>query len=160
MKPHTTLLAALLLCCASIQSHAQDAMIPAAEPVALAVPTIGETNALIGAINKYRTDLGMPALAVNPALSARAAMAFPEVINAAGVVDVTALRKDFNATDVGVLRGIVTHRRESSGAEFPKYWSKDPQWNAVMAGNFTEIGAATVKRSDGKLVAFVYLIKN
>jgi len=157
MKPHKSLLAALLFSCASIQSQAQEVLV--AEPVALEVSTVGETNALIGAINKHRTDLGMPALIVDPALSARAALAFPAVINVPGEVDVTAIRNDFGATNVGVLRGIVTHRRESSGAEFPNYWAKEPQWNAVMAGDFTNIGAATVKRSDGKLVAFVYLIK-
>lgn len=58
-----------------------------------------------------------------------------------------------------MLRGVVTHRGGKSGAQFPKYWAEDPQWKAVMAGDFTEMGAATVKRSDGKLVAFVYLIK-
>ncbi len=101
----------------------------------------------------------MPPLAVNAALSARAALAFPAALNAAGEVDVTALRKNFDATNVGILRGIVTHREEASGGEFPKYWAKDPQWNAVMSGDYSEMGAATVKRSDGKLVAFVYLIK-
>ena len=159
MKTQTSILTALLYGFASIQSHAQEAAVPAAEPVMTAVSTMGETNALIGAINKYRTDKGMVPLIVDPALSVRALAAFPEVVNAPGVVDVTALRKDFDAVNVGVLRGIVTHRRVSSGAEFPKYWAKDPQWNAVMGGDFTHMGVATVKRSDGKLVAFVYLIK-
>ena len=140
-------------------SNAQDAAMPVAEPVMLDVSTVGETNALMAAINKHRKDQGMFPLVVNPALSARAALAFPVAMNAAGEVDVTSLRKDFVATNVGILRGIVTHRRVSSGAEFPKYWAKDPQWNAVMGGDFTDMGAATMKRSDGKLVAFVYLIK-
>ncbi len=157
MKSTTSLLAALLFTCASIQSKAQEVL--AAEPVALAVPTVGETNALIGAINKYRADLGIPALVVDPALSARAALAFPAVLDAPGEVDVTAIRNDFGAKNVGVLRGVVTHRRESSGAEFPKYWAKEPQWNALMLSDFNSIGAATAKRSDGKLVAFVYLIQ-
>lgn len=159
MKTPTGILAALLFCASALHSHAQDSAVLVAEPVMLDVATAGETDALVSAINKYRTDLGMFPLAVNPALSARAALAFPEVVNAAGEVDVTALRKDFAATNVGILRGVVTHRRVSSGAEFPKYWAKDPQWNALMGGNFTDMGAATVRRSDGKLVAFVYLIK-
>ena len=159
MKLRSPLFSALLFSCASISSYAQEVTIPAAEPVALAVSTVGETKALIGAINEYRMELGLPVLATDPELSARAAMAFPEVINVAGEVNVTAIRADFDATNVGVLRGIVTHRGEASGAEFPKYWAKEPQWNAVMAGDFTDIGAATVKRSDGKLVAFIYVIK-
>lgn len=159
MKTHISILSALFFGFASIQSNAQEAAIRAAEPVMLAVSTVGETNALLGAINKHRTDLGMFALAVDPALSARAAVAFPDVVNVPGAVDVTAIRRDFDATNVGILRGVVTHRRESSGAEFPKYWAKDAQWNALMGGDFTHMGGATVKRSDGKLVAFVYLIK-
>ncbi len=159
MKTQTSILAALLFGVVSVSSHAQEVVVPAAEPVMVEVSTVGETNALIGAINRHRADLGVAALAVEPVLSAKAAAAFPGVVNTPGVVDVTALRKDFDAVDVGVLRGIVTHRRESSGAEFPKYWAKDPQWNAVMSGDFTHMGAATAKRSDGKLVAFVYLIR-
>lgn len=144
---------------ATIQITAQQPAVPLAEPVILADLTVGETNALIGAINKFRTDLNLAPLAVDSVLSARAAAAFPAVANAPGEVDVTALRKEFAASKVAVLRGVVTHRKESSGAEFPKYWAKDPQWNAVMVGDFTHIGASTAKRSDGKLVAFVYLIR-
>ena len=116
-------------------------------------------DALIGAINGFRAKLGLAALAVDADLSQRAANAFPDFANAAGVVDVTAIRRDFAATDAAVLRGVVTHRGAKSGAEFPKYWAKDERWNAVMIGDFTHMGAATVKRSDGKLVAFVYLIR-
>lgn len=138
---------------------AQEVAVAAAEPVVLNVSTVDETNALIGAINGYRTKLGLAAIAVDSDLSQRAANAFPDFANAAGVVDVTAIRKDFAATDAAVLRGVVTYRGAKSGAEFPKYWAKDARWNAVMIGDFTHMGAATVKRSDGKLVAFVYLIK-
>lgn len=159
MKTRNLVLAALVLAIAPTVSHAQEAAIPAAEPVMLNESTVGETSALLAAVNKHRTDSGMQPLRVDPALSERAAIAFPEVVNAAGEVDVTALRRDFAATNVGILRGIVTHRRVSSGAEFPKYWAKDAQWNAMMGGDFTDMGGATVKRSDGKLVAFVYLIK-
>ena len=159
MKYVLTNSAALIFCLGAIHSQAQEPSAPAAEVVMLAVPTVGETNALIGAINKARTDLGVTPLAVDLLLSERAANAFPEVIKVPGAVDVTALRKEFGANEVGVLRGIVTHRGVKSGAEFTKYWAKDPQWNAIMIADFTHIGAATVKRSDGKLVAFVYLIR-
>jgi hypothetical protein len=152
-------LAAALLCFGALQANAQEAVIPHAEPVILADLTVGETNALIGAINKFRTDMGLAPLAVDPALSARAAAAFPGLANAPGEVDVTFLRRDFGATNVGVLRGTVTHRGVKSGAEFPKYWAKDTQWNALLIGDFTHIGASTAKRSDGKLVAFAYLIR-
>ncbi len=159
MKTSSTILAVLFLGLSAISSHAQEPAALAAEPVMLVVPTVGETNALIGAINKARTDLGLAPLAVDMILSERAASDFPEVVNAPGAVDVTALRKEFGANEVGVLRGIVTHRGVKSGAEFPKYWAKDPQWNSIMLADFTHIGATTVKRSDGKLVAFVYLIR-
>ncbi len=159
MKICPIVIASVLFGLSLLPTHAQEAAVPAAEPVILADLTVGETNSLIGAINQFRTDLKLAPLAVDPALSERAAAAFPAVANAPGEVDVTALRKDFAATNVAVLRGVVTHRRESSGAEFPKYWAKDPQWNAVMIGDFTHIGASTAKRSDGKLVAFVYLIR-
>lgn len=142
-----------------IEIFAQDAAIAVEEPIMVNAVTIGETNALITAINKYRSDLGLAPLAANPSLSARAALAFPEVLNFAGEVDVTALRKDFAAKNVGILRGVVTHRGEKSGGEFPKYWAKDARWNELMTGDFTDIGAATARRSDGKLVAFAYLIK-
>ncbi len=158
MKTSSTLFAILLLGACPVVSLAQEA-VPAAEPVVLAESTLGETNALIGAINRSRTDLNLPALVVDPILSERAAQAFPAVVNVPGGVDVTALRQEFNAAEVGVLRGIVTHRGVKSGAEFPKYWAKDPMWNALIIGDFTHMGAATVKRSDGKLVAFVYLIR-
>lgn len=158
MKTSSKLLAAFLLSLGSLQSQAQNAVV-ASEPVMVAVSTVGETNALIAAVNDFRAKNGLRLLVVDAALSARAAAAFPEVVNAPGVVDVTALRKDFRANEVAVLRGIVTHRGEKSGGEFPKYWAKDPQWAAVMAGDFTHLGAATVKRRDGKLVAFIYLIK-
>lgn len=138
---------------------AQDKAVPVAEPVALNASTVDETNALVGAINGFRTKNGLAPLAVDADLSQRAANAFPDFVNAAGVVDVTAIRRDFAATDAAVLRGVVTHRGAKSGAEFPKYWAKDERWNAVMTGGFTHMGAATVKRSDGKLVAFVYLIR-
>jgi hypothetical protein len=159
MKTSSILLASLLLGFSTFPLHAQEAAVPAAEPVILADLTVGETNALVGAINKFRTDLNLAPLAVDSVLSERAAAAFPAVANAPGEVDVTALRKEFAASNVAVLRGVVTHRKEASGAEFPKYWAKDPQWNAVMAGDFTHIGASTAKRSDGKLVAFAYLIR-
>ncbi len=163
MKTHASIVSVLLAGLSVLQSNAQgtvvEVAVPTADPVMVDVATVGETNALVGAINKHRTDLGIPPLVVDAALSAAAASAFPEVLNAAGEVNVTALKKDFDALDVGVLRGVLTHRREESGAEFPTYWAKDPQWNAVMNGGFTHMGAATVKRSDGKLVAFVYLIK-
>lgn len=155
----SSLLAILFLGFSVNLSSAQEVAVPAAEPVMVNVSTIGETAALVVAINKHRTDLELPPLAVNAALSAQAALAFPAALNAAGEVDVTALRKNFDATNVGILRGIVTHRKEASGGEIPKYWAKDPQWSAVMSGDYSEMGAATVKRSDGKLVAFVYLIK-
>lgn len=151
-------LAAALLCFGLVQTNAQEAALPA-EPVILADLTIGETNALIGAINRFRTDMNLAPLAVDPVLSERAAAAFPALANAQGAVDVTALRKEFGATGVGILRGIVTHRGIKSGAVFPEYWAKDPQWNAVLIGDFTHIGASTAKRSDGKLVAFAYLIR-
>ncbi len=138
---------------------AQEAALPAAQPVFLSASTLGETNALFGAINKFRTDQGLAALAVDDALFSRAAEAFSGLVNAPGEVDVTQLRKDFAATNVAVLRGVVTHRNASSGAEFPKYWAKDARWNAAMSGDFTHMGAHTAKRSDGKLVAFVYLIR-
>ncbi len=160
MKTQSSLAAsALFLAFATIQVSAQTAALPAAEPVMLSEATVGESQALVGAINKFRTDFGQPPLIVDPALSARATLAFPAVVNAPGQVDVTALRKEFGAADVGVLRGVVTHRRVSSGAEFPKYWAEDPEWNNLMLGSFTHMGAATAKRSDGKLVAFVYLIR-
>jgi len=159
MKISSKILAALLFSFTAIHSHAQEPAALVAEPVMLMEPTVGETNALIGAINKARTDLGVAPVAVDMELSKWAANGFPEVVNAPGAVDVTALRKEFGANEVGVLRGIVTHRGVKSGAEFPKYWAKDPQWNAIMIADFTHIGAATVKRSDGKLVAFVYLIR-
>ncbi len=132
---------------------------PAAEPVMVAVSTVGETNALIGAINSYRSAQGLRPLAVNDALSAQAAKAFPEALNSPQVWDVTGLKRDFKASNVAVLRGVVTHRGEKSAAQFPKYWAENSQWKAVMDGDFTDMGVATAKRSDGKLVAFVYLIK-
>ena len=138
---------------------AQEAAVPAAQPVFLSASTLGETNALFGAINKFRADQGLAALAADDALFSRAAEAFSGLVNAPGEVDVTQLRKDFAATNVAVLRGVVTHRNSSSGAEFPKYWAKDARWNAAMSGDFTHMGAHTAKRSDGKLVAFVYLIR-
>ena len=138
---------------------AQDKAVPVAEPVVLKASTVEETNALVGAINGFRTKIGLAPLAVDADLSQRAANAFPDFANAAGMVDVTAILRDFAATDAAVLRGVVTHRGAKSGAEFPKYWAKDERWKAVMAGDFSHMGAATVKRSDGKLVAFVYLIR-
>ena len=132
---------------------------PMAEPVALTDSTVGETKALMEAINEYRAERGLAALIADPALASRAAEAFPAAANNGGVVQTTKLRKDFGASDASVLRGVVTHRGEKSGAEFPKYWAKEVQWNAVLLGDFSHMGAATVKRSDGKLVAFVYLIK-
>ncbi len=159
MKNPSLLLSVFLLSVSSMPLMAQEAAVPVAEPVVLNVSTVEETNALIGAINLSRMNLGLGLLAVDADLSQRAANAFPDYANAAGVVDVTAIRKDFTATDAAVLRGVVTHRGAKSGAEFPKYWAKDERWNAVMIGSFTHIGAATVKRSDGKLVAFVYLIR-
>jgi len=143
----------------SVSAMAQDKAVLIAEPLVMDVSTVDETNALIGAINGLRAKLGLSSLAVDTVLSQRAANAFPDFANASGAVDVTALRRDFAATDAAVLRGVVTHRGAKSGAEFPKYWAMDEQWNAVMIGDFTHIGAATVKRSDGKLVAFVYLIR-
>lgn len=162
MVPMKTLpvhLASALLCLSAFQTNAQDSAVPTAEPVFLADATVAETNALIGAINKFRTDLGLAPLAVDPSLSARAAAAFPALAGVPGEVDVTALRKDFGATNIGVLRGVVTHRGAKSGGEFPKYWAKDPRWNALLIGDFTHIGASTAKRSDEKLVAFAYLIR-
>lgn len=158
MKTSSVILSALLLGFVPL-SMAQEAAVPAAEPVLLSASTVGETNALVGAINQFRADLGLGPLAVDAALSLRAVEAFAGLVNASGEVDVTQLRKDFAATNVAVLRGVVTHRKESSGAEFPKYWAKDARWNAVMSGDFTHMGAHTAKRSDGKLVAFVYLIR-
>lgn len=159
MKTKAFVLAVVFCAIFKTTSYAQESAVPAAEPVFLAEFTTGETNALVGAINKFRVDLGLAALAVDPALTERAAAAFPALASGPGEVDVTALRKDFSATKVSILRGVVTHRGEKSGAEFPKYWAKEPQWNVVMTGDFTHIGAATAKRSDGKLVAFVYLIR-
>jgi hypothetical protein len=158
MKMTSKFVAVLLFSVCSIYSQAQDVAL-VAEPVVLADSTVGETNALIGAINAFRADLRLPPLSVDAALSERAAAAFPGVVNAPGEVDVTELRRTFGATNVAILRGIVTHRGAKSGGEFPKYWAKDPQWNAVIIGDFSHMGAATVKRSDGKLVAFVYMIK-
>lgn len=159
MKTSSLALTAALLCLGAAHVHAQQTAVPAAEPVFLADPTAAETNTLIGAINRFRTDLGLAPLVVDADLSMRAAAAFPVLVRVPGEVDVTELRKDFAATKVAVLRGVVTHRGEKSGAEFPKYWAKDPQWNVVMTGDFTHIGASTAKRSDGKLVAFAYLIR-
>ena len=115
MKASSIRLASVLFCFGVFQANAQEIVVPAAEPVILADLTVGETNALIGAINKFRTDLGLAPLAVDPALSARAAAAFPALANAPGAVDVTALRKDFRASNVGVLRGVVTHRGVNGG---------------------------------------------
>ncbi len=159
MKTQASIILALAIASASVVSQAQEVAVPAAEPVALADPTVDETKALMSAINKYRTDLGLVPLAADPMLAARAAEAFPAALNGGGVMDVTKLRNDFDASDAAILRGVVTHRGAKSGAEFPKYWAKDPQWNVVLTKDFTSMGAATVKRSDGKLVAFVYLIK-
>jgi uncharacterized protein YkwD len=162
MKKFPVLLSASLIAFSALTSHAQDPAAPAvpvAEPVVLPVSTIDETNTLIVAINKARSEQNLPPLAVDATLSLRAASAFPNLVNTPGAIDVTALRKEFNALDVGILRGTVTHRGAKSGAEFPKYWAQDPQWNAVLTGNFTHMGAATAKRSDGKLVAFLYLIR-
>lgn len=158
MKSTSKLIAALLFSICPVQSQAQDPA-PVAEPVVVELSTAGETKALIGAINSFRSAQGLGPLAVDDALSAQAAKAFPEAVNSPKVLDVTAQKRDFQAIDVAVLRGVVTHRGEKSGAQFPKYWAEDPQWRAVMLGDFTDMGAATVKRSDGKLVAFVYLIK-
>jgi hypothetical protein len=159
MKTSPLLLFILSLSLLPMPSMAQEAAVPVAAPVFLNASTLGETNALFGAINKYRTDQGLAALAADDALFSRAAEAFSGLVNAPGEVDVTQLRKDFAATNVAVLRGVVTHRNASSGAEFPKYWAKDARWNAAMSGDFTHMGAHTAKRSDGKLVAFVYLIR-
>lgn len=159
MKTSPLLLSILSLSLLPMPSMAQEAAVPVAEPVFLSASTLGETNALFVAINRFRTDQGLAPLAADEALFSRAAEAFSGLINAPGEVDVTQLRKDFAATHVAVLRGVVTHRKASSGAEFPKYWAKDARWNAAMSGDFTHMGAHTAKRSDGKLVAFVYLIR-
>lgn len=159
MKTSSLFLSALFLCVFPMPSTAQEAAVPAADPVFLNGSTAGETNALFGAINKFRSDQGLAPLAADEMLFQRAIEAFSGLVNAPGEVDVTQLRKDFGATDVAVLRGVVTHRKASSGAEFPKYWAKDARWNAAMSGDFTHMGAHTAKRSDGKLVAFVYLIR-
>lgn len=158
MKNIPALLASVLLGFGATLSQAQEVAVPAA-PVFLSASTTAETNALFAAINKFRVDGGLAPLAADEALFQRAIEAFSGLVNAPGEVDVTAVRKEFAATDVAVLRGVVTHRNASSGAEFPKYWAKDARWNAVMSGNYTHIGAHTAKRSDGKLVAFVYLIR-
>jgi hypothetical protein len=159
MKTSPILLASFLLGLSTLSSRAQEAAVPVADPVILADATLGETNALFKAINKVRTDLGLAPLVADTALFERADAAFPVLANTPGEVDVTALRKEFGASKVGILRGVVTHRGAKSGGEFPVYWAKDPQWNAVMTGDFTHIGASTAKRSDGKLIAFVYLIR-
>ena len=160
MKITTAFLSAALLGIAPLTTHAQGTAVPAAEAVFLDdVSTVAETNALITSINKYRSDLGLSPLAVNADLSEWAAGTFPKELNPPRAVDVTELRKTFGATQVGILRGVLTHRGAKSGGEFPKYWAKDAQWKALMEGDFTHIGAATMKRSDGKLVAFVYLIR-
>ena len=159
MKPPYLALTAALFCLGVLPVRAQQSAVPAAEPVFLADPTTVETNALVGAINRFRADLNLAPLIVDGALSSRAAAAFPDLASVGGEVDVTDLRKDFAATKVAVLRGVVTHRGEKSGAEFPKYWAKDPRWNVVMTGDYSNIGASTAKHSDGKLVAFVYLIR-
>ncbi|MEP2774632.1 MAG: CAP domain-containing protein [Luteolibacter sp.] len=159
MKTPTSILTALFFGVASIPSQAQEVETPAIDPVMVTASTAGETNALLGAINQHRTDLGLSALTVDNELSAKAEAAFPEVINEPGIIDVAALRKEFSAADVRALRGTVTHRRVSSGAEFPRYWAQDPRWNALISGDFTHMGAATAKRSDGKLIAYVYLVK-
>lgn len=159
MKTSRLLLSIMSLSLLPMPSMAQEVAVPAAAPVFLSASTLGETNALFGAINKFRADQGLAALAADDALFLRAAEAFSGLVNAPGEVDVTQLRKDFGATNVAVLRGVVTHRNATSGAEFPKYWAKDARWNAAMSGDFTHIGAHTAKRSDGKLVAFVYLIR-
>lgn len=125
----------------------------------MAVSTAGETRALVDAINSFRTAQGLRPLAVDAALSTEAAKAFPATANSSKTWDVTQLKHDFQAAEVAILRGVVTHRGVKSGGQFPQYWAKDPQWKTVMTGDFTDLGAATVKRSDGKLVAFVYLIK-
>lgn len=158
MKIFSKFFAALLFSVCLVQAQPQDS-VPIAEPVVVAVSTVGETSALIGAINSFRAAQGLRPLAVNDALSAQAAKAFPEALNSPKVSDLTGLKRDFQSVDVAVLRGIVTHRGVKSGAQFPKYWAEDPQWKVVMVGDFTDMGAATVKRSDGKLVAFIYLIK-
>jgi uncharacterized protein YkwD len=160
MKMRNYILTAILCAFVNTSLLAQEVAVPVAEPTTfLSVSTAGETNALFVAINKFRSDRGLARLAADEALYQRAIEAFSGLVNTPAGVDVTQLRKDFAATDVAVLRGVVTHRNASSGAEFPKYWAKDARWNAVMAGNFTHIGAHTAKRSDGKLVAFVYLIR-
>lgn len=159
MKASSAFLASLFFSAAAIHCQAQEAAVPVAEPVIVAGSTVGETNALIAAINKHRTDLGIAPLAVDAALSSRAEAAFPGLVSTPGAVEVTALRKEFGASEVGILRGVVTHRGVKSGGEFPRYWAKDPQWDTVMIADFSHLGAATAKRSDGKLVAFVYLIR-
>ncbi len=158
MKNFSKFLAALMFSVCSVQSQTQDPALHT-DPVAVEVSTAGETKALIGAINSFRSAQGLRPLTVNDVVSAQAAKAFPEAVNSPKVLDLTQLKRDFQAVDVSMLRGVVTHRGEKSGAQFPKYWAEDPQWKAVMLGDFTDMGAATVKRSDGKLVAFVYLIK-
>lgn len=158
MKVSSKFIAAMLFSVCSIQSQAQDSA-ATVEPAVVDVSTVGETTALTGAINSYRSAQGLRPLAVDAALSAQAAKAFPAALNSPNVLDVTELKRVFQASEVAVLRGVVTHRGEKSGAQFPKYWAEDPQWKAVLDGDFTAMGAATVKRSDGKLVAFVYLIK-
>ena len=159
MKSSIPTIIALALLSASVPSNAQEVAPPEAPPVMLEANTAAETLALTNAINRYREGLGLAPLGVLPALSASAAKAFPGALNQPGEVNITALTRDYDALDVGLLRGVVTYRKPESGAEFPKYWAKDARWNATMGGDFTHMGASTVRRSDGKLVAFVYLIK-
>ena len=139
---------------------AQEAAAPASEPFFVGdVSTVAETSAMVGAINRFREESGLRPLAEDARLSEWAAGIFPEGVAARGELDVTVVRKSFAAKDVRILRGVVTHRGAKSGAEFSKYWAEDPRWKAVMLGDLTHIGAQTQRRSDGKLVAFVYLIK-
>lgn len=160
MKTSSSILSALFLSVLSMPSMAQEAAVPAAEHSFMGdVSTVAETSALVGGINRYREESGLRSLAEDARLSKWAAGVFSEGIAARGELDVTVVRNSFAAKDVRILRGVVTHRGAKSGAEFSKHWAEDPQWKAVMLGDFTHIGAQTQRRSDGKLVAFVYLIK-
>lgn len=114
-------------------------------------------QSLLDALNASRTQSGKKPLPVSAKLTklARAESGSAAAAAKFGSNNTDGLRLKSGFNSLGKLQGTLKDRGPQTGAGFLEYWKKDPA--ETLSGDWTHVGVAISKSTDGRLFAILLL---
>lgn len=123
------------------------------------LPAVASDDFLRDSINAERQAQGKSQLVRSARLDAAALRECQRVAQSGElVVNLTNIQKSLGKKElVGALLGRLKDRGPETGGKYVSHWIEGPNNRAMLLGDWSSFGAATVRSADGDMVAVVIL---